>query len=182
MNAFPLAVALLGSNITPGVGGTASANFTLDMSGSVGAIQATSTTYPGTPRDNLRMLEIRSNLGAFALDPPDLERGLCGSNNVALWRRRYKQQEDRIQSLTRDFNALLKETVDKSVIITDHKAELERLRALVKEPTATNIAPQAVVTTAEAEDTKMEVDVVALDHVVENMTYGLVETETMPLG
>jgi hypothetical protein len=130
MNAFPLAVALLGSNITPGVGGTASANFTLDMSGSVGAIQATSTTYPGTPRDNLRMLEIRSNLGAFASNPLDLERGFYGSSTIALWRRRYKQQDDRIQSLTRDINALLKETVDKGVIIVDQKVELECLRML----------------------------------------------------
>jgi hypothetical protein len=76
----------------------------------------------------------------------------------------------------------LKETVDKSVIIADQKAELERLLALVKEPTATNVAPQAVVTIAEAENTEMEVHVVALDHIVENVTYGLVETETMPLG
>jgi hypothetical protein len=53
---------------------------------------------------------------------------------------------------------------------------------LVKEPTTTNDAPQEVVTTAETEDTKMEVDVVALDYVVENVTYRLVETETMPLG
>jgi hypothetical protein len=86
-------------------------------------------------------LEIRSNLRAFVSDPLDLERGLCGSNTVALWRRRYKQQEDRIQSLTHDINALLKETVDKSVIIADQKAELEHLRALVKEPTTTNVAP-----------------------------------------
>jgi hypothetical protein len=81
----------------------------------------------------------------------------------------------------------LKETVDKSVIIADRKAELECLCALVKEPTTTNVAPQEVVTIAKVEDiemevTKMEVDVVALDHVVENVTYGLVETETMPLG
>jgi hypothetical protein len=99
-----------------------------------------------------------------------------------MWRKHYKQQEDRIQSLTCDINALLKETVDKSVIIADQKVELELLCALVKEPTSTNVAPQEVVTTVEAEDTKMEVDVVALDHVVENVTYGLVETETMPLG
>jgi hypothetical protein len=90
-NAFLLAVALLGANIMPSVGGTTGANFTLDASGSVGAIQAISATYPGTPQDNLKMLEIRSNLGAFASNPPNLERGLCGSNTIALWRRRYKQ-------------------------------------------------------------------------------------------
>jgi hypothetical protein len=39
-------------------------------------------------------------------------------------------------------NALLKETADKSFIIADQKAELEHLRSLVKEPTATNVAPQ----------------------------------------
>jgi hypothetical protein len=83
-SAFPLAVAFLGTNITPGTGRFVGANFTLGASGSVGSIQATSATYPGIPRDNLRMLEIRSNLGAFASDPPDLERGLCGSNTVAL--------------------------------------------------------------------------------------------------
>jgi hypothetical protein len=76
----------------------------------------------------------------------------------------------------------LKETVDKNVIIADQKAELEGLRALVKEPIATNDVPQEVVTTAETEDTEMEVDVVALDHVVDSVTYGLVETKTMPLG
>jgi hypothetical protein len=181
-NTFPLAVAPLGANIMPGTSGSAGANFTLGTSGSVGAIQANFATYPGTPWDNLRMLEIRSNLGAYASDPLVSEMGLCGSNTVDVWRRRYKEQEDRIQSLTRDINALLKETVDKSVIIADQKAKLECLRTLVKEPTSTNDAPQEVVTTAETEDTEMEVDVVALDHVVENVTYGLVETETMPLG
>jgi hypothetical protein len=76
----------------------------------------------------------------------------------------------------------LKETVDKSVIIADQKAELERLRKLVKEPIATNDVRQEVVNTVETEDTKMEVDVVVLNHVLENVTYGLVETKTMPLG
>ena len=76
----------------------------------------------------------------------------------------------------------MKETIDKSVIIADQKAEFERLCALVKEPIATNDAPQEIVTIAETEDTKMEVDVVVLNHVVESVAYGLVETETMPLG
>jgi hypothetical protein len=47
------------------------------------------TAYPGNPRDNLRMLEIRANMDAFAT-PPLPERALCGSNTVALWRRRSK--------------------------------------------------------------------------------------------
>lgn len=76
----------------------------------------------------------------------------------------------------------MKETIDKSVIIANQKAELERLRELVKEPTATNDAWQEVVTTAETEDTETEVGIVTLDHVVENVTYGLVETKTMLLG
>jgi hypothetical protein len=167
---------------TAGVSGSGGANVTSGTSGSGGAIQPISATYPRIPRDNLRMMEIRSNLGAFAPAPPVLETGLYGSNIVAVWKRCHKQQEDQIQTLTRDINALLKETVDKSVIIADQKAELECLPAFVKEPTTTNNAWQEVVTTAETEDIEMEVDVVALDHVVENVTYGLVETETMPLG
>jgi hypothetical protein len=39
-------------------------------------------------------------------------------------------------------NDLLKETTDRGVIIGHQKAELEHLRSLVKEPTATNDAPQ----------------------------------------
>ena len=118
-NAFPLTVTFLGANITPGVGGSTSANFNLGASGSVDAIQATFATYPGIPRDNLRMLEIISNFGAFASDPPDLEMGLCSSNSITLWRRRYKHQEDQIQSLTRDIDTLLKENIDKNVSIVD---------------------------------------------------------------
>jgi hypothetical protein len=181
-NTFPHAVAFLGANITTGASGSGGANVTSGASRSGGAIQPIFGTYPGTLRDNLRMLEIRANLGAFRPNPPVSETGLCGSNTVAVWRRRYKQHEDRIQTLTRDINAFLKETVDKSVIIADQKVELERLHAVVKEPTTTNDARQEVVTSAETEDTDMEVDVVTLDHVVENVTYGLVETETMLLG
>ena len=32
------------------------------------------------------------------------------------------------------------------------------------------------------EDTKIEVDAITLDHVIENVIFGLVETETIPLG
>jgi hypothetical protein len=83
-NAFPLVVALPGANIIPSTSGSAGANFTLGTSGSVGAIQAISATYPGTPRDNLRMLEIMSNLGAFAPDPPVSKMGFYGSNTVVV--------------------------------------------------------------------------------------------------
>jgi hypothetical protein len=46
---------------------------------------------------------------------------------------------------------------------------------LVKEPTTTNDAPQQDVAIAELEDTEMEVDATVFDHIVENVTYGLVE-------
>jgi hypothetical protein len=90
-NAFPLAVALLGANITPGASGSGGANVTSGLSSSGGAIQPIAATYLGTPRDNLRMMEIRSNHGAFVPDPLVSETGLYGSNTVAVWRRRYKQ-------------------------------------------------------------------------------------------
>jgi hypothetical protein len=139
------------------------------------------TAYPGNPHDNLRMLEIRANMDAFAT-PPLPERALCGSNTVALWRRRSKQKDEEIQALSLGMDALLKETVDKSVIIEDQKIELDRLRSLLNESTTANVAPQLGVPTIQSEDTEMEVDVVALNHVVENATYGLVEPVTTPLG
>jgi hypothetical protein len=77
---------------------------------------------------------------------------------------------------------LLKETADKSVIIADEKVELERLRSLLNELTVANEALQQGVPTTESEETEMEVDVVALDNIVENATYRLVEPVTTPLG
>jgi hypothetical protein len=79
-------------------------------------------------------------------------------------------------------DALLKETVDKSVIIVDQKVELDRLCSLLNESTTANVAPQQGIPIAQSEDTEMEVDMVALDHVVKNATYGLVEPVTTPLG
>jgi hypothetical protein len=79
-------------------------------------------------------------------------------------------------------DALLKKTVDKSVIIADQKVELDRLCSLLNESTTANVAPQQGVPAAQSDNTEMEVDVVALDHVVENATYGLVEPVTTPLG
>jgi hypothetical protein len=78
-------------------------------------------------------------------------------------------------------DALLKETIDKSVIIANQKVELDRLRSLLNESTTANVAPQHGVPATQSEDTEMEVDVVALDHVVENATYGLVDPVTTPL-
>jgi hypothetical protein len=117
-----------------------------------------------------------------ALVPPTSQMALCGSNTVAMWRRRYKQQEDQIQALTLEMNALLKETTNKSIIIVDQKAELEHLCSLVKESTAMNDALQQGVATVESEDTEIEVDAAAFSYVVENVTYGLVEPVTTPLG
>jgi hypothetical protein len=139
------------------------------------------TAYPGNPHDNLRMLEIRANMDAFAT-PPLPERTLCGSNTIALWRRRSKQKDEEIQALILEMDALLKETVDKSVIITNQRAELDRLCSLLNESTTANVAPPQGVLAAQSEDTEMEVDVVALNHVVKNATYGLVEHVTIPLG
>jgi hypothetical protein len=79
-------------------------------------------------------------------------------------------------------NALLKETVDKSVIITDQKVELECLCALVKEPIATIDALQQGVATAKSEDIEIKVDTAVLDHVVENVTYKVLEPVTTPLS
>jgi hypothetical protein len=137
--------------------------------------------YLGNPRDNLRMLEIRANMDAFAT-PPLPERTLCGSNTVALWRRRSKQKDEEIQALSLEMDALPKETVDKSIIIADQKVELDRLCSLLNESTTANVAPQLGVPAVQSEDTEMEVDVVALNHVVENATYRLVEPVTTPLG
>ena len=79
-------------------------------------------------------------------------------------------------------DALLKETVDKSVIIVDQKVGLDRLRSLLNESTTVNVAPQYGVPAAQSKDAQMEVDVITLNHVVENATYGLVEPFSTPLG
>jgi hypothetical protein len=79
-------------------------------------------------------------------------------------------------------DALLKETVEKSVIIADQKVELDHLRSLLNESTTANVAPQLGFLAVQSEDTEIEVDVVALNHVVKNATYGLVEGVTTPLG
>jgi hypothetical protein len=79
-------------------------------------------------------------------------------------------------------DALLKEIVDKSVIIADQKVELDRLRSLLNKSRTANEAPQQGVPTTESEETEMEVDAAALDHVVENATYRLLEPVTMPLS
>jgi hypothetical protein len=79
-------------------------------------------------------------------------------------------------------DALLKEIVDKNIIIIDQKVELNRLRSLLNESRTANEAPQQGVPTAKSEETKMEVDAAALDHVVENATYRLLKPVTTPLG
>jgi hypothetical protein len=79
-------------------------------------------------------------------------------------------------------DALLKKIVDKSVIIADQKVELDRLCSLLNESRTANKALQQGVLTAESEETKMEVDATALDHVIENATYGLLDLVTLLLG
>jgi hypothetical protein len=170
-----LALALQGARNMAGTRALASANNNSGPSGSTGANQPFPTAYPENPCDNLKMLEIRANMDAFGT-PPLPKTTLCGSNTVAMWRRQYKQQKDQIQTLTLEIDALLKETVDKSVIIAHQKVELDRLRLLLNE------SPQQGVPAAESEETEMEVDAAALDHVVENATYGLLEPITSPLG
>jgi hypothetical protein len=130
-----LALALQGARIMAGADNNPGA------SGSAGTNQPIFTTYPGNPHDNLRMLEIRANMDAFAT-PAVPERILCGSNTVALWRRQSKQKDEEIHALTLEMDALLKETVDKSVIIADQKVELDRLRSLLNESTTANVVPQ----------------------------------------
>jgi hypothetical protein len=85
-NAFPAAIALQGANTTLSARALAGANFSPGANESVGVIQPIVATYPITPRDNLRMLEIRSNLGAFGTTPVPLalETALYGSNTVAM--------------------------------------------------------------------------------------------------
>jgi hypothetical protein len=85
-----LALALQGARNMAGARASAGADNNPGASGSAGANQPFLTTYLGNPRDNLRMLEIRANMDAFAT-PPVPETVLCGSNTVALWRRQYKQ-------------------------------------------------------------------------------------------
>jgi hypothetical protein len=176
-----LALALQGARNMAGVCTSAGTDNNPGTNGSAGVNQPFLTTYPGNPRDNLRMLEIKANMDAFAT-PLVPEIALCGSNIVALWRRWYKQQEDWIQTLTLEMDTLLKETVDKSVIIANQKVELDRLRSLLNESRTANEASQQGVPTAESEETKMEVDAAALNHVMENATYGLLEPVTTPLG
>jgi hypothetical protein len=79
-------------------------------------------------------------------------------------------------------DALLKKTVDKSVIIADQKVELDHLHWLLNESRTANEAPQQGVSTAKSEETEMEVDAAALNRVVKNATYGLLEPVTMLLG
>jgi hypothetical protein len=61
-----------GTNNNPGASGTSGADNNPFL-----------TAYPRNLRDNLRMLEIKANMDAFAT-PPLPERALCGSNTVAL--------------------------------------------------------------------------------------------------
>ena len=107
------------------------------------------------------MQEIKANMDAFATSQV-LERTLYGSNTIALWTRRSKQKDEEIPALILEMDTLLKETIDKSVIIADQKVELDCLCTLFNESTIANVAPQQDIPAAQSKDTKMEVNVVAL--------------------
>ena len=72
-----LILTLQGARIMVGADNNAGA------SGSTSTNQPFLTAFPRNPCNNLRMLEIRANMDAFAI-PPVLERALCGSNSIAL--------------------------------------------------------------------------------------------------
>jgi hypothetical protein len=78
-----LALALQGARNMAGARTSASADNNPGTNGSAGTNQPFLTAYPGNPRDNLRMLEIRANMDAFAT-PLVPEIALCGSNTIAL--------------------------------------------------------------------------------------------------
>jgi hypothetical protein len=81
------------------------------------------------------MLELRANIEAATTAPgltatqlpnsasknvlPTLEEASRASRMIAMWRTHSKEQEDRIEALTRDVNSLLKETNNKSLIIAE---------------------------------------------------------------
>jgi hypothetical protein len=75
----------------------------------------------------------------------------------------------------------LKEIIDKSLIIAEQNVELERLRALVTEPTTTNDPIQQGIAIGDFKDTEIEVDAATLDHIEENATYGVLEPVNTPL-
>jgi hypothetical protein len=59
---------------------------------------------------------------------------------------------------------------------------LERLRSLVTKPTTTNDALQRISAIGDSEDINMEVDATALDHVIDGVTYGILEPVNTPIG
>jgi hypothetical protein len=127
------------------------------------------------------MMEIRQNMGASAR-PPVPVRAELPINTIAQWRRELKMKDDEIEALTLRMDALLKETVDQAVTITEQKVEIDRLQSLLRESRTTNEAPQQGAPAGESEDMEVQVDADALDHIVETATYGVLETVTTPLG
>jgi hypothetical protein len=74
-----------------GTHASAGANYNPGTSESPSAIQPFVVTYPMTLRNNLRTLEIKSNLDAFGSAPIllALQMALYGSNTVAMWKKQY---------------------------------------------------------------------------------------------
>jgi hypothetical protein len=64
----------------------------------------------------------------------------------------------------------------------EQKAELKCLSVLVKEPIATNDILQRVGAGGDLEDTDMEVDAPVLVHVIEDVTYRVLEPVNIPVG
>jgi hypothetical protein len=85
-----LALALQGANNIPGARALAGADNNPGANGSAGANQLFPTMYPVNPRDNLRMLEIMTNMDAFRT-PPFPQTALYGTNTIVMWKKRYKQ-------------------------------------------------------------------------------------------
>jgi hypothetical protein len=85
-NEILVALALQGTSTTASTRASAGADYNLGANGSANANQPFAVTYPENPHDNLRMLEIKSNMDAFGTPPvpPASQMALCGSNTVAM--------------------------------------------------------------------------------------------------
>jgi hypothetical protein len=163
-----------GASNFPGAGSSAGA-------GASNTPGANANQNPENPRDSMRMMEIRQNMGAFNPPPVTVTGELPLSiNAITQWTSQLKQKEDEIQTLTLKMDALLKETADKTVTITEQRAEIDSLRLMLTESATANQAPQQGAPPAASDETDVPIDAVALDNIVENATYGLLETFPTP--
>ena len=93
-----LALALQGTRNITGARISTTADNNPSANRLVGANQPFLIAYPRNPRDNLKMLEIRAYMDAFAT-PLVLETELYASNTVAMWKRRYKKRSIKFKPL-----------------------------------------------------------------------------------